>query len=81
MLRAAAEAGISLESAADIVVLTHPLAGRDGARLHAGVDGYVPLHPACAGHERLARAAGRPVLEPDAAALAAWSAAGSRLAA
>jgi hypothetical protein len=81
VLQAAAEAGISLESAADIVILTHPLAGRDGARLHAGVDGYVSLHAACAGHERLARAAGRPVLEPDAAALATWSAAGSRLAA
>jgi glycosyltransferase involved in cell wall biosynthesis len=76
VLRAAEAAGVSLDSAADIVILTHPLAGGDGLRLHAGVDGYVPLHPACAGHERLARAAGRPVLEPDPAVLAAWSAAG-----
>jgi hypothetical protein len=74
VLAAAAGAGISLDGAADIVILTHSLAGGDAARLHAGVDGYVPLHDACAGHERLARAAGRPVLAPDTAALAAWSA-------
>ena len=81
VMRAAQEAGVSLDDAADIVILSHPLAGGDGPRLHAGVDGYVPLHPACGGHERLARAAGRPVIEPDAAALAAWSGATRRLAA
>ena len=70
VLDAAAEAGVSLDDAADIVILTHSLSGGDGPRLHAGVDGYVPLHDACAGHERLARAAGRPVLEPAAADLA-----------
>ncbi len=82
MLEAAARAGVSLDGAADIVILTHSLAGADAARLHAAVDGYVPLHHACAGHERLPRPpAGRPVLEPDAAVLAAWSDAGRRLAA
>ena len=81
VLDAAAAAGVSLDHAADIVILTHPLAGADGPRLHAGVDGYVPLHDGCAGHERLARAAGRPVLAPDASALSAWAAAGERLAA
>ena len=81
VLDAAAGAGASLDECADIVILTHSLAGADGPRLHAGVDGYVPLHPGCAGHERLARAAGRPVLAADAAALRAWAAAESRLAA
>jgi hypothetical protein len=80
-MRAAEAGGVSLDDAADIVILSHPLAGGDGPRLHAGVDGYVSLHAACAGHERLARAAGRPVLEPDPTALAAWSGAGRRLAA
>ena len=70
-----------MDECADIVILTHSLAGADGPRLHAGVDGYVPLHDGCAGHERLARAAGRPVLAADAAALRAWAAAESRLAA
>jgi len=81
VLDAAAGAGVSLDECADIVILTHSLAGADGPRLHAGVDGYVPLHDGCAGHERLARAAGRPVLAADAAALAAWAAADMRLAA
>ncbi len=81
VLAAAARAGVSLESAADIVILTHSLAGADAARLHAAVDGYVPLHAACSGHERLAAAAGRPVLAPDAAVLAAWANPAERLAA
>jgi glycosyltransferase involved in cell wall biosynthesis len=81
VLDAAAAVGVSLDHAADIVILTHALAGADGPRLHAGVDGYVPLHDGCAGHERLARAAGRPVLAPAAPVLAAWAAAGHRLAA
>jgi glycosyltransferase involved in cell wall biosynthesis len=75
VLAAAADAGVSLDRAADIVILSHALAGGDEPRLHAAVDGYVPLHDACTGHARWARAAGRPVLAPDAAALAAWAAA------
>ena len=74
VLAAAAAAGVSLDVAADIVILTHALGGGDAGRLHAAVDGYVPLHPACTGHARLAAAAGRPVLTPDAAALRAWAA-------
>jgi glycosyltransferase involved in cell wall biosynthesis len=81
VLAAAAAAGVSLDVAADIVILTHALGGGDTARLHAAVDGYVPLHPACSGHERLAAAAGRPVLAPDAGALRAWAADDTRLAA
>jgi hypothetical protein len=81
VLEAAARAGVSLDGAADIVILTHSLGGADAARLHAAVDGYVPLHAACSGHERLATAAGRPVLARDAAVLAAWSDAGRQLAA
>ncbi len=39
-------------------------------RLHAAVDTYVPLHPACGGHERLAREAGNRIMAPgDLAAL------------
>ena len=38
-----------------------PVADRD-VRLHAAVDAYVPLHAACAGHERLAHEAGTPVI-------------------
>ena len=81
VLAAAARAGVSLDGAADIVILTQSLAGADAARLHAAVDGYVPLHAACSGHERLAAAAGRPVLAPDAAVLAAWARPEGRLAA
>jgi glycosyltransferase involved in cell wall biosynthesis len=81
VLAAAAAAGVSLDVAADIVVLTHSLGGGDAARLHTAVDGYVPLHPACAGHERLAVAAGRPVLSADALVLQSWAAGDIRLAA
>jgi glycosyltransferase involved in cell wall biosynthesis len=69
VLTAAAAAGVDVESCADITILQeHAAAGRDAA-LHAAADAYVPLHAACAGHERLARAAGRPVLAPTAAVL------------
>jgi hypothetical protein len=81
VLAAAPGAAASLDAAADVVILTHPLAGGEESRLHAAVDGYVPLHAACAGHERLARAAGRPVLEPTAAALASWAGASRQRAA
>ncbi len=74
VLAAADRAGISLDAAADIVILNHALTGGDAARLHAAVDGYVPLHAACSGHMRLALAAGRPLLEPRADALRAWAA-------
>jgi glycosyltransferase involved in cell wall biosynthesis len=78
VLAVAAARGIALEGCADITILCHPLAGGDEPRLHAGVDAYVPLHTACDGHVRLARAAGNAVLEPEAGALGGWLASGLR---
>ena len=40
-------------------------------RLHAAMDAFVPLHGACAGHERMAIAAGNAVVAPRRDALAA----------
>lgn len=69
VLSAAAASGVQLEDCADINVLMEPLqAGRDD-RLHAAVDAFVVLHPACAGHERLAQRAGNAVLAPGSGAL------------
>jgi glycosyltransferase involved in cell wall biosynthesis len=66
----AAAHGLDLDACPDIAILReHATPGRD-AELHAAVDAYVPLHRACAGHRRLARAA---VVEP--ADLAEWLAA------
>jgi hypothetical protein len=68
VLGAAAAAGAAIDCGADINVLMEPSSpGRD-ARLHAAVDAYVPLHPACAGHARLAREAGNPIVQPGALA-------------
>jgi glycosyltransferase involved in cell wall biosynthesis len=74
VMTAAAAAGVELECADIDLRIEASWAGRDEA-LHAATGAYVPLHPACAGHERLARAAGSAVLTPDAAALRAWLAA------
>jgi glycosyltransferase involved in cell wall biosynthesis len=64
VMAAAAAAGVDLEAVADIDLLVRPLAAGDDDRLlHAAVDAYVPLHPACAGHIRHARAAGNDILE------------------
>jgi glycosyltransferase involved in cell wall biosynthesis len=71
VMEAASATGADLDGCGDIAVLqlrTYP--GRDHA-LHAGADVYVPLHAACRGHERTARAAGNPVVRPDADALRA----------
>jgi glycosyltransferase involved in cell wall biosynthesis len=66
ILAAAASAGADLDGCADIEVrFLAAVPGRDEA-LHAATDAYVALHGACAGHARQARAAGHPVLEPDA---------------
>jgi glycosyltransferase involved in cell wall biosynthesis len=66
VLDAGAAAGAAIDSGADINVLMEPSSpGRD-ARLHAAVDAYVPLHPACTGHARLAREAGNAIVEPSA---------------
>ena len=72
VMAAAAAAGVDLDSVADIDLLVRPLAAGDDDRLlHAAVDAYVPLHDACAGHVRHARAAGTDVVELG--ALAVWS--------
>jgi glycosyltransferase involved in cell wall biosynthesis len=79
VIAAADAAGADLDHCADIAVLQlRAYPGRDAA-LHADADAYVPLHRACAGHERLARDAGAAILTP--AALRAWLAAGERVAA
>jgi glycosyltransferase involved in cell wall biosynthesis len=62
VLEAAAAAGADLEHAGDINVLMEPISVERDARLHAAIPLYVPLHPACAGHERLARATGGEVV-------------------
>ena len=64
VMAAAAAAGVDLDAVADIDLLVRPLAAGDDDRLlHAAVDAYVPLHDACAGHVRHARAAGGAVVE------------------
>ena len=63
-MAAAAVAGVDLDAVADIDLLVRPLAAGDDDRLlHAAVDAYVPLHDACPGHVRHARAAGAAVVE------------------
>jgi glycosyltransferase involved in cell wall biosynthesis len=62
--------GVELDGAGDITVL---LAGpEEDHGVHAGMDAYVPLHDACAGHERMALAAGRRVLALDGESLAGF---------
>ncbi len=79
VMAAASAAGADLDDCADIAVLQlRAYPGRDAA-LHAGADVYVPLHRACNGHERHARAAGSAVLAPE--SLRAWLAADERVAA
>jgi hypothetical protein len=64
VMAAAAAAGVDLDRTADIDLLVRPLAAGDDDRLlHEAVDAYVPLHAACAGHIRHARAAGNTVVE------------------
>jgi glycosyltransferase involved in cell wall biosynthesis len=75
VMAAAAAAGVDLEQCADVEVrLLHATPGRDAA-LHAAADGFVPLHGASEGHARRARAAGKPVVAPDAASIRAFLAA------
>ncbi|HET6508894.1 MAG TPA: glycosyltransferase [Baekduia sp.] len=78
IVAAAAAAGVDLDACADIEVrFLHATPGRDAA-LHAAVDGFATLHGASAGHARRARAAGKPVVEPDAASVAAFLSATDR---
>ncbi len=71
VLAACAAAGADLDAAADVTVLLEPGGADRDARLHRATDAYVPLHPACAGHERIARATGSAVLALDGGGLAA----------
>ncbi|MCW2951430.1 MAG: glycosyltransferase, partial [Conexibacter sp.] len=65
VLGAAARGGAALEDAGDINLMMEPFTVERDAALHAAVDVYVPLHAACAGHERLARATGTAVVMLD----------------
>jgi hypothetical protein len=65
-------AGADLDAGADITIVLQPLRGDTEARMHAAADAYIPLSPVCAGHTRLAMAAGNAVIQPDAGSLAAW---------
>jgi glycosyltransferase involved in cell wall biosynthesis len=66
VMRAADAAGVDLDAAGDIDLLVRPLAAGDDDRvLHAAVDAYVPLHDACEGHARHARAAGTEIVALD----------------
>jgi glycosyltransferase involved in cell wall biosynthesis len=62
VLGAAEASGVALDRGADINVLMEPHTGERDVRLHAGVDAYVSLHDACAGHERLATELGNAVV-------------------
>jgi glycosyltransferase involved in cell wall biosynthesis len=79
ILGAAQEAGADIDGGADINVLMEPAVAERDVRLHAAVDAYVPLHGACAGHERLAREAGNAVLRLGDGALAARLTAAQRV--
>ena len=70
VLTAAAAGGVDLDGCADINVLMEPLRPERDRRLHIAMDAYVPLHGACAGHEREARTAGNAVIEPGTGGLA-----------
>lgn len=70
VLAACAASGADLDAAADVTVLLEPATAERDARLHAATHAYVPLHPACAGHERLARTTASAIVALDGAALA-----------
>jgi len=70
VLAACEASGADLDAAADVTVLLEPVTAERDARLHAAMHAYVPLHAACSGHERIARATGSAVLPLDGHALA-----------
>jgi hypothetical protein len=70
VLAACEASGAELDAAADVTVLLEPASAERDARLHAATQAYVPLHPACNGHERIARSTGSVVLALDGHALA-----------
>ena len=70
VLAACEASGADLDAAADVTILLEPATAERDARLHRAMDLYVPLHAACAGHERLAHATGGAVVALDGRALA-----------
>jgi glycosyltransferase involved in cell wall biosynthesis len=67
--------GVELDGGGDVTVLLASIDADEDRRLHAGVDAYVSLHGACAGHVRMAAAAGKPILALDSESLARFLAA------
>jgi glycosyltransferase involved in cell wall biosynthesis len=65
VLAACEASGAELDGAADVTVLLERATAERDPRLHAASDLYVPLHRACAGHERIARATGSTVVALD----------------
>jgi glycosyltransferase involved in cell wall biosynthesis len=75
ILAAAGRANLNLDSCADIDVLLEPFHAQRDQRLHHAIDAYVPLHPGCAGHIRLARESNNTIVTVGDGALAALIAA------
>jgi glycosyltransferase involved in cell wall biosynthesis len=72
VMAAAAGAGADLDAGADVTIVVQPFRPGLEASIHAAANGFVRLHGADAGGARLAVEAGNAVLEPSAAAIAAW---------
>jgi len=70
VLAACEASGADLDAAADVTILLEPASPERDARLHVATHAYVPLHRACAGHERIARATGSVIVQPDGHAVA-----------
>jgi hypothetical protein len=81
VMAAATMAGADLDAGADVTIVVQPLRPGLEPALHAAAGGFVRLHGADAGAARDAAEAGNVVLEPDAAAIAAWLATTLRAAA
>jgi hypothetical protein len=62
--------GVELEGGADVTVAMEAVDAAGAQSLHASVNAYLPLHPACEGHSRMALASGTPVLDLDDGSLA-----------
>jgi hypothetical protein len=71
VLAACEASGADLDAAADVTALLEPATAERDARLHRATHAYVPLHSACAGHERIARATGSEIVVLDGAGLPA----------
>ncbi|MGC9220611.1 MAG: glycosyltransferase [Solirubrobacteraceae bacterium] len=71
VLQAAAAASVDLDTCADVDILVSAFRPDRDRAIHQGTDIYVPLHPGCVGHSRLARQAGSRVLAVGSAELRA----------